>query len=361
MALHGAHSSFLSNQVLDTQIKFNMDLGKEIHWNLASIKLDQIALNQFNNRFAPDNALSDEEHERSIVEEDAVAFENLKKSWESNPQFEQLIGYTVDGEDRVHLIAGHRRFFAAKRADAESVLVWVAAGLTTDEIEHIRDWPEIHQTKVAHSSFARYKAIYNDLKNRNDLDREKRIAVWKQKGYTKQQILKAERVFGRIDSFCQSNGERPHERASQVKAFETYDQVCETTFQELRDQGDISRLITLDRVAKAFLKHQIAHDDLKVTVEGLSQLPSGDPVFKAVENPEYLTDVTNLRRLTNLARTQRSSGNVVDDVREFSTRVFSKLIDRADAAEMASCLEEFQDVAKRIGSALANISKGGPQ
>lgn len=359
MALQSIYLSNSEIPVLETQVKFNTDLGKEITWNLTNPYLDTIGLNAFNNRFAPDQAMSIEEHEEAVVEEDVLAFENLKKSWECNPQFEQLIGYTLPDSDKIFLIAGHRRFFAAKRANAERALVWVAANLSQDEIEHIRDWPEIHQTKVAHSSFARYKAIYQDLRGRNELDREKRINSWKQKGYTKQHILKAERVYGRLDSYCEASGEKPHERASQVKAFETYDQICENTFQNLKDVGDFGRLMALDKVAKSFLKHQIAHDDLKVTVEGLSKLSEKDPVFQAIESDEYLDSVDNLRRLTNLARTQNSGGTITDDVSEFTTRIFSKLIDRADAQEIENCVSEFRDIAQRLDAALSNIKKGG--
>ncbi|MDZ4662961.1 MAG: hypothetical protein SGJ18_15215 [Pseudomonadota bacterium] len=360
MALQSTATPFLKNNALETQIKFNMDLGKEITWRLVSVDLPDIGLNHLNNRFAPDEAMTEEEHEQAIIEEDAIAFENLEKSWTNNPQFEQLIGFTDDKSSMVNLIAGHRRFFAAKRTKSKSALIWVAHGLTADEVEHVRDWPEIHQTKVPHASFARYKAIYNDLKGRNELDREKRVNVWKQKGYTKPQILKAERVFGRMDSFCKSVGEKTQKRSGQVKAFETYDQICETKFQELKDQGEIARIVTLDKVAKAFLKNQIAHDDLKVTIEGLAELSPSDPVYKSIkDNPDYLNDVQNLRRLTNLARAQRNADNIVTEVQEFTGRIFSKLVDRADVAEMTACLVELKDTATRIEAALSNINSRG--
>ncbi len=360
MALESTSTPFLKTNSLETQTKFNEDLGREITWHLISVDLNDIGLNQLNNRFAPDEAMTEDEHEKAIIEEDSIAFENLQKSWSCNPQFEQLIGYTDDGTTKINLIAGHRRFFAAKRTKSKSALIWVAHGLTADEVEHVRDWPEIHQTKVPHASFSRYKAIYNDLKGRNELDREKRMNVWKQKGYTKPQILKAERVFGRMDSFCKSVGEKTQQRSGQVKAFETYDQICETKFQELRDQGEIGRIVTLDKVAKAFLKNQIAHDDLKVTVEGLSDLPPSDPVYKSIqENPDYLNDVQNLRRLTNLARTQRNTENVVTEVKEFSGRIFAKLVDRADIAEMTESLSEFKDTVARLEAALSNINTRG--
>lgn len=358
----GHRSNLLSKSVkpLEIQSKFNSDLGREITWRLLKVNLDEIALNEFNNRFAPDDALTIEEHEQATIEEDPAAFENLRKSWECNPQFEQLVGFTDPATDKVHLIAGHRRYFAAKRAGSESALIWVADDLNADEIEHVRDWPEIHQTKVQHSTWARYKSIYKDLRGKNEIERERRMKVWKQKGYTRQQIIKAERVFGRIESFCKANGEKTHHRSGQVKAFETYDQMCETKFHELQDQGEFPRLLVLDQVAKAFLKHQIAHDDLKITVEGLADLPASDPVYKSVsENPKYLDDVTNLRRLTNLARTQRNSGDLLSDVREFTSRTFSKLIDRADVSEMSECLTELKDTVSRLEAALKNISSGG--
>lgn len=347
---------------LAIQTKFNNDLGKEITWHLLSADINSVFPNPRNNRFAPDEEMTDDEHEQAIIEEDGISFENLQKSWENNPQFEQLIGFAENDSSKIIVMCGNRRFYAAKRSKAKSVLIWVAYGLNLDEIEHIRDWPEIHQTKVPHAPYVRCKAIFNDLQGRNELDREKRINVWKQKGYTKPQILKHERVFGRLHSFCKANGEKTQDRAGQVKAFETYDQICETKFQELRDQGEIQRLMTLDKVAKAFLKNQIAHDDLKITVEGLADLPASDPVYKAIQdNPDYLNDVPNLRRLTNLARTQRDSDDLGGEVREFTSRILAKLLDRADVTEMTNCLMELKDTAVRLEAALGNINTRGAQ
>ncbi|QDK41235.1 hypothetical protein DOM21_07145 [Bacteriovorax stolpii] len=342
-------------KILNTQERFHTDLGKSINWKLVEVALGDIVLNQFNNRFSPDEALTNEEHEEAIINEDPVAFENLEKSWANNPQFEQLIGFTRDDNNKINLIAGHRRFFAAKRTKHKTALVWVAHNLDNEEVEHIRDWQEIHQTKVAHASYAKYKAIYADLKGRSEIDREKRISIWRQKGYSKSQIIKAERVFGRMESFCRSIGEKTQERANQVKAFETYDQICETKFQNLKDQGEISKIVILDKVAKAFLKNQIAHDDLKVTIEGLSELSLSDPSYKAIsENAEFLNDVANLRRLTNLARSQRETSGVFEEVKEFTSRMFSKLVDRADFTEMKDCLQELKDTVARLESALEN-------
>lgn len=354
-------------KVLETISKFNMDLGKNIKWQLMLAPINSIKLNQFNNRFAPDEALTDEEHEDAIIKEDSIAFDNLQKSWENNPQFEQLIGINKSnpsdpkGSMLIDLIGGHRRYFAAKRAKAMFILIWVAMDeLTADEIEHIRDWPEIHQTKVVHSSFAKSKAIYNDLKGRTEIDREKRIKIWQQKGYTKSQILKAEKVFGRLDTFCKSIGEKAQDRAGQMKSFETYNQICDTTFEELKDQGEIQRIITLDKVARAFLKEQIAHDDLKVAVDGLAKLPATDPVYKAInEDPNYLNDVENLRRLTNLGRAERNNRDLVDETKDFTGRVFAKLIDRAQVDEIKACMEELRDTANRLQSALENLTVGG--
>lgn len=362
MSLKGTALPLSKAKILETQKRYNIDLGREIEWQLVSVPLAEVLLNGFNNRFTPDEEMSEDEHEQAVVEEDARAFENLQKSMESNPQFEQLVGYTVDGEEGIRLIMGHRRYFALKRAGIGYALIWISHALTGDEVEHVRDWPEIHQTKVAHSTFARYKAIYVDLKGRNEIDREKRIGVWKQKGYTKAQIQKAERVFGRMESFCASEGEKPSRRISQVKAFETYDQICETVFQPLKDQGDVAKVVTLDKVAKAFLKAEIAHDDLKVTIDGLVELPASDPAIKAISSdPGYLSDLANLRRLTIIARANRNSDSVVEDVHDFTARVFSKLVHRADVAEISACLDEFKDTAARLESTLATIKAGGVQ
>lgn len=362
MSTNGTALPLSKAKVLEIQKRYNEDLGREIEWKLLAVPLAEIVLNEFNNRFAPDEALTEAAHEQAVIEEDSAAFENLQKSMESNPQFEQLVGYTVDGERGVRLIMGHRRFFALKRAGFAEALIWVAHELNDEEVEHVRDWPEIHQTKVAHSTFARYKAIYLDLKGRNEIDREKRINVWKQKGYTKAQILKAERVFGRMEAFCAGVGEKPVRRISQVKAFETYDQICESVFQKLKDEGDVAKVVTLDKVAKAFLKNEIAHDDLKVAIDGLAELPASDPALKAVnDDPNYLTDVANLRRLTIVARANKNSDSIVDDIRDFTARSFSKLVHRADIAEITACLEEFKDIATRLETALTTIKAGGVQ
>lgn len=347
-------------KVLDVQIKHNSDLGRDIEWRLVSVKLDKIMLNAFNNRFSPDEALTKEEHENAIIQEDAVAFENLEKSIACNPQTEPLVGYTVDGEDLIRLIMGHRRYFALERTGNDSALAWLAHGLTEDEVEQIRDWPEIHQTKVAHSKFAQHKAVYLDLKDRTEIDRAKRINVWKQKGYSRSQILKSERVFGRIEAFCAEEGEKPADRITQVKSFETYDSICETTFAKLKDEGDIGKVVILDQVAKAFLKNEIAHDDLKVTVDGLADLPPSDPAIKAINSdPEFLSDIANLRRLTILARTNKSSSSVLQDVEDFTARILSKLVQRADVNEMSDCLAALRDTAKSLEANLNSIKAGG--
>lgn len=350
----------LEKSAIEVQKKFNSDLNREIVWSLIKADIDDISLNAFNNRFAPDEALTDAEHEKAIYEEDVVAFENLQKSMTCNPQFEQLIGYLNPETEKIHLIAGHRRTFAARRAGIKDLLVWVTTGLSPEEIEYVRDWPEIHKTKVAHAIFAQYKSIYNDLKGRTEEEREKRIQTLLKKGYSRREILKSERVFGRMESFCKEQGEKAHQRANQVKAFETYDQVCVNTFSKLQDQGEFHRIAVLDQVAKAFLKEQIAHDDLKTTVEGIAKLSVNDPVYKTIkENPAYLDDVNNLRRLTDLARSQQRATNALEELNDFTARLFSKLVDRADVAEMTNCLNEMKDAAARLESAINNINTRG--
>lgn len=350
----------LEKAALEVQKKFNSDLKRDVTWSLVKVNINDIILNAHNNRFAPDEALTEEEHEKAIYEEDVVAFQNLQKSLECNPQFEQLIGYLDPDSGKVHLIAGHRRTFAAKRAGIVELLVWVTDKLTPEEIEYIRDWPEIHKTKVAHATFAQYKSIFNDLKGRNEEQREKRIQVLLKKGYSRRDILKAERVFGRMDAFCKEHGEKTNQRLNQVKAFETYDQVCVTKFQQLQDQGEFHRITVLDQVAKAFLKNQIAHDDLKATVDGIAELSATDPVYKTIkENPKCLEDENYLRRLTVLARDQKNSRNVVEDLNDYTSRLFSKLVDRADITEMSSCLSELKDAVTRLESAINNINTRG--
>jgi len=356
MAQKSSRTPMSKIRPLDTQTKFNEDLGREITWFLVQVPLKELKLNALNNRFAPDAELSEEEHEEAVISEDPHAFENLKKSWDSNPQFEQLIGFTKPNMDGFYVIAGHRRTFAARQSGAETVLMWVAEGLSENEVEHIRDWPEIHTTKVPHASFAKFKSIYSDLAGTDDLEKERRIVKWKKKGFTRPQILKAERVFGRLSEFCKSIDVKPHTRADQIKAFETYDSICESTFHALKDRGEFQRVLHMDKVAKAFLKQQLAHDDLKVAVEGMADLPPNDPVFKAIEtDPTYLDDTTNLRRLTELARTQRNSESIIKDVQEFTMRTFAKLIDRADATEIDACIEEFKDAVQRLEAARSNL------
>lgn len=345
---------------LDVQVKFNEELGREITWYLIKPDLTQIHPDEFNIRFSPDQALTDEAHEDMIIEEDPQAYENLKKSWECNPQLEPLVGYYLTGDTKYRLIAGHRRFFSARESET-AVLMWVAFDLAPEEVEHIRDWPEVNKTKVIHGNFFEFKRIYNDLKGRNDLDRAKRMKVWKKKGYKEEKVAEAERVFGRIVTFTGERGEKPEDRKSQVKAFKTYDKVCQTTFKELLDNGDMERVALLDQVAKAFLIHGVAHDDLKVTVDALAELSDSDPAIKTIkEDPTYLDDVGNLRKLDALARASRNAPeSLVDAAREFTARLYGKLVDRAEVGEINGCLTEFEDTVARLKSALLTIQNGG--
>jgi len=347
------------NSLLESETR-TLPNGNQLCFGLYKLPHSAVIHDEFNTRFGPDSPLSPEEHLELVLREDFGRSENLEKSLRTLPFTEPVIGFANAGDTVAKVIHGNRRWLLSGRAGLETIYAWIVQAPSPEDIEFIRDWPEIFQSKVDHSPFHKNKNVYLTLKSaRTDDDRETKIERLKKRGLTRPQIEKGERTYKRLLNFCKNASENPEDRATQWKAFETYDQACESSFENLRRCGEFGKVAILDSVANAFLKKKIAHDDLKITLDAFSKLPSTDPIFFFFFKKEIdLDDVTELRRLTIEARSMRDSRKPSAAVEEFHLKIYSRFSADPDPAEISLTLSKIQAAADRLRALLGGLNGG---
>ncbi|MCO5113406.1 MAG: hypothetical protein M9899_04445 [Bdellovibrionaceae bacterium] len=320
--------------------------GKIIQWveaDLANVEMD---VDEYNVRWGGENVSKEKQEERIRIEA-PKEHKNLVKSLQFIPSAsEPIIAYLNPGMKRVQKIHGHRRGIAAEDAGIEKLRVLIAMNIDESTKKFLRDHPEANPSKVLHTNYARARVVYNELRGVEDKSkREAKIGeIMQRTGLKRNQVLTAERRSIFMDQVCERIGVSPEERKNQFKTFATCDQLNENEFQELRHKGEFVRLQHLDNLMHAYIKHQVAHDDVKTTINYLSHSVPSDPILVSVYDGEVdLNSIDSLRELTaNVRLAMIRSESPVKEVRKALDREWNRtfeLQDKTVASDIVSLLE----------------------
>jgi hypothetical protein len=320
--------------------------GNIIKWVEADLPNELLEFDDHNVRWGGEH-ISEEEQKRRIRTEAPKEYRNLVKSLQCIPSAsEPVIAYLNPGMELSKRIHGNRRGVASEDAGIERVRVLIAIEIDEKTHKFLRDNPEANPSKVLHTNYAKARMVFNELDGIYDNDRreEKIGEITKRIGMKRNQILTAERRSKFMDQACGRIGVSPEERKSQFKTFSTCDQLNENEFQELRHKGEFDRLHALDNLMHAYIKHQVAHDDIKVTINFLTYASPTHPLLKSLLDGDLnIENVESLRELTANVRLELiRSESPVKEVRKALDKEWNRtfeLQDKSVAADIVALLQ----------------------
>jgi hypothetical protein len=293
---------------------------------IAYIPGSLIDMNPRNNRFRPKEDLTSSVQEKMLREQHPEVFASLVKSMTDNPCFEAMKLLYTDG--KFVMIDGHRRLLAGKDAKRQDYLAIIYTDLSEENFDYLAEWNEENDTKLPHESFYQARGIALPLITaKDDADRQKILERFKRRGLKDQKINRAVDTVLYIQEFSKITGEPEEKRADQYKAFETVAATRKQKFEGLRNIGEFEKIEALENLSVDFLKANLAHDDIKVALDGLAERSMEDPIWQMIEDKEIdVKQTSGLRRIVNEIRATNTTHDLVAEAKAYSQRLYGRLL-----------------------------------
>lgn len=326
---------------------------------LCYVPLSLKQSNPKNNRFRSQEGLSAEEHSRLLRAQNPSNFSALVKSIKDQPCFEAVKIHYKDG--KLFIIDGHRRIEAARESGRDDFLAIIYEDLTEEQFDFVAEWNEENPTKLPHEAFYKARGIALPIITaKTEEEREKVLTRLKRRNIKQSQIDRAVNTILYIKDFAERTGEAEEKRSDQYKAFETVALTKQDTFQTLRNIGDFEKIERLDNLAVDFLKANLAHDDIKVALDGLAQRDLNDITWIKIIEKDFDTEKTSdLRRIVNEIRLNNSNSDLLAETKAFSQRLYGKLLKEPDSSLIDSLKEEVNALIEKLN--ILSDSCGGLQ
>jgi hypothetical protein len=261
---------------------------------------------------------------------------------------------------RFIVIDGHRRLLAGKDAKRKDYLAIIYTDLTEENFDYLAEWNEENDTKLPHEAFYQARGVALPLiEAKTETDRNKILERLKRRGLKDQKINRAVDTVLYIQEFAKTTGEPEEKRADQYKAFETVAATRKQKFQTLRNIGEFEKIEALENLSVEFLKANLAHDDIKVALDGLAERSMEDPIWQMIEDKEIDTKETaGLRRIVNEIRATNTTHDLVAEARAYSQRLYGRLLSSPDVEvikkvrlELSSLISKLDVFCDSIGGA----------
>lgn len=343
-------NDFLSSNdinVLRTEQTFFPD-GDSAQSHVFYVPLDKLRFNPKNNRFRPKEKLDDKVQSQLLRTQNPTNYNSLVESFQNLPCFEAIKVHYNNGV--FEIIDGHRRFEASKDAGRTDLLAIAYEGLNQEQFDFIAEWNEENPTKLPHDSFYKARGIALPIIQATSIEeREAIIARLKRRNVKQPQIDKAVNTWLYISDFAAMVGETEEKRADQYKAFETVAQTRIDKYQTLRTLGEFDKIEKLEVIAADFLKANIAHDDIKQALDGLSERSLDDSLWIEIETKELDTSKQNdLRKIVNTIRYEKNTTDIVRDSKAFCQKIYGALLSNPNPDIVKSLKQEFEVLLEKL-------------
>lgn len=326
--------------------------GKEIKWLAIKAPLACFDLDPNNTRFGKDEPMDEETQHKEFIMEAPKETNNLAKSLTILPFSEFVQAYFCSNSKRFKIIHGNRRACLARKNGLEDILALIPINADQETILAIRDYPENHPTKVKHSPFAKAKNIHSYLsKCKNDSERKDMVEVLsKRRKLKKGEVEQQNRTIEKAIVKCEEIGVDLDDRKSQYKTFETYEKLSEKEIKEARLIGDFQRVEFLENICSAYIKNNIAHDDMAIVVSTLAKLPTDHSFIKEINEGEYdLSKIEDIRSLTSEIRiyNERERVNPPEEFKKAASKVFKLLQSDPNDKVVSAVAKQAKEFAKQ--------------
>jgi hypothetical protein len=315
---------------------------------ICYVPLSLVTFNSMNNRFRPNEALSNEEQSKLLRQQNPNSFKSLVQSIQNQPCSEAVKLQFIDGQ--LIVIDGHRRIEASKDAGRTDFLAIVYADLNKERFDFISEWNEENPTKLAHEAFYKARGIAIPiLQAKTGAEVDEIFDYLKRRNLKEAQIKRAVSTISYISEFAKTVGEPEEKRADQYKAFETVAHFKETKYSTLHSIGEHEKVDLLQNIATHFLIANIAHNDIKTVLDSLAARNFEDEIWIQILNKEIdLNQTSHLRRLVNEIRLNNSSIDLVAEAKVFTQRVYGKLLSNPDQEVIGNILVEISSFTEKL-------------